>query len=352
MPPLNSSRTWLSAAARWVGSRALLPAAARPRLSPTGLGRGTPIDSTAASVAAASATSRLRNRAIFGRSTASGSQQVIGKSGRCRKFQRADQGPARETVSDQAGAGQSDTQPEHCRIDHHPGLAEILTGVAGHVRSCRDGRARSATRCRCRRRRLRNGAAVAAQAAHRCHRPARTPRAGQARRSGTRDPPSAVSPRSSGSAHGKTDRKVDPLGAQIEQTRIGDHLHLKVRVPTRIRGNRGISQCDATDGNIVTLSGAASSSPREIDNTTVDLSDRQFDFPCQNASLRGQFELPRVALEQGKSELFLQSADAVTDCTLREISALAALVKLIWRAATAKIRSASSEGGTSHVPRP
>ena len=43
------------------------------------------------------------------------------------------------------------------------------------------------------------------------------------------------------------------------------------------------------------------------------------DLLRQRPALWRQFKSPREALEQAKPKLFLQSADAVTDCALREI---------------------------------
>ena len=54
------------------------------------------------------------------------SEQVVGKGGRRREAQRANQSVARYALGNQAGTGQCDTKPQHHCIDQHPGLADIL----------------------------------------------------------------------------------------------------------------------------------------------------------------------------------------------------------------------------------
>ena len=83
-----------------------------------------------------------------------------------------------------------------------------------------------------------------------------------------------------------------------------------------MRARRGISQCDATEGSIVTFKGRVRRSGK-FDDAAVDFADRLFDPVRQRASLRRQFKPPREALEQAEAEFFLQPANAVTDRALR-----------------------------------
>ena len=93
-----------------------------------------------------------------------------------------------------------------------------------------------------------------------------------------------------------------------------------------MRASRGISQCEATDGSIVTFSRESSS---DLDRSMMlrSISPIAWFTRCQGAALRSQFKPSRQAVEQAETELFLQPADTVADCTLREIQLVCGLGK-------------------------
>ena len=219
---------------------------------------GDPIDRMNASVAAASATSACGTL----RSSADRPRRADPAGSRCRRsvprLQRADQCAARDLVGDQAGRASATPRPSKAALISMP--ASLKCWPAWQAVPVRPKcPARHANRCCCRRRRLPNRAAAAARAARLCC--DRSVSLEQFRRADRYD---AIAHQAGCRVAGmrgaaEANRQVNPFSRRSEQTRVGDHLYVNTGCRLRIRARRGSSQCDATEGSIVTFKGPVSS---------------------------------------------------------------------------------------------
>ena len=124
---------------------------------------------------------------------------------------------------------------------------------------------------------------------------------------------------------GEANREVDPFSPQIERTRIGDHLYINAEM-------QGADAWQAWDQPMRRNGRQHRHLQREgivgagkLDDTAIDLANRQFDPVSQRPPLRRQFEPSREAPEKAEAKLFLQSANAVTDRALRKVQLVRSL---------------------------